>query len=313
MIAAEKKVRRMVEVARLYYEENMSQNQIAAKLGISRPLVSVILSEAKESGIVTITIRDAIITEEQVVEKLRRSFGISEVIIVRDAQNDGMTNMLIARAAFNSCFSRANEGKRTGIGWGTIMGLMTDYAETLESVKEERGAIFPLVGGINSVTRGFHVNELVRVFSLKTGRQPSFLYVPALHETAVELETLRRTEICSAIEEEWEYMEQALIAVTNFPSYPDLGVKSLYGNALTEKKAVGRMLAHYFDAYGRIISPVSDSTLQASIKQLRQTNVTAVCSNQVKPQAVIGALRTGIVDNLVLPYSLAETVSNISF
>lgn len=313
MIAAEKKVRRMVEVARLYYEEDMSQNQIAAKLGISRPLVSVILSEAKESGIVTITIRDAIITEEQVVEKLRRSFGISEVIIVRDAQNDGMTNMLIARAAFNSCFSRANEGKRTGIGWGTIMDLMTDYAETLESVKEERGAIFPLVGGINSVTRGFHVNELVRVFSLKTGRQPSFLYVPALHETAVELEMLRRTEICSAIEEEWEYMEQALIAVTNFPSYPDLGVKSLYGNALTEKKAVGRMLAHYFDAYGRIISPVSDSTLQASIKQLRQTNVTAVCSNQVKPQAVIGALRTGIVDNLVLPYSLAETVSNISF
>lgn len=313
MIAAEKKVRRMVEVARLYYEENMSQNQIAAKLGISRPLVSVILSEAKESGIVTITIRDAIITEEQVVEKLRRSFGISEVITVRDAQNDGMTNMLIARAAFNSCFSRANEGKRTGIGWGTIMGLMTDYAETLESVKEERGAIFPLVGGINSVTRGFHVNELVRVFSLKTGRQPSFLYVPALHETAVELEMLRRTETCSAIEEEWEYMEQALIAVTNFPSYPDLGVKSLYGNALTEKKAVGRMLAHYFDAYGRIISPLSDSTLQASIRQLRQTNVTAVCSNQVKPQCVIGALRTGVIDNLVLPYSLAETVSSISF
>ena len=313
MIAAEKKVRRMVEVARLYYEENMSQNQIAAKLGISRPLVSVILSEAKESGIVTITIRDAIITEEQVVEKLRRSFGISEVITVRDAQNDGMTNMLIARAAFNSCFSRANEGKRTGIGWGTIMDLMTDYAETLESVKEERGAIFPLVGGINSVTRGFHVNELVRVFSLKTGRQPSFLYVPALHATAVELELMRRTERCSATAEQSEYMEQALIAVTNFPSYPDLGVKSLYGNALTEKKAVGRMLAHYFDAYGRIISPVSDSTLQASIKQLRQTNVTAVCSNQVKPQAVIGALRTGIVDNLVLPYNLAETVSNISF
>ncbi|MBR2800663.1 MAG: hypothetical protein IKE04_07270, partial [Oscillospiraceae bacterium] len=110
-----------------------------------------------------------------------------------------------------------------------------------------------------------------------------------------------------------EYMEQALVSISNFPSYPDLGVKSLYGNALTEMKAVGRILAHYFDAYGRIISPVSDSTLQASIKQLRQTNVTAVCSNQVKPQAVIGALRTGIVDNLVLPYSLAETVSNISF
>lgn len=313
MISAEKKVKRMVDVARLYYEENLSQSQIAVKLGISRPLVSVILTEARESGIVTITIRDAIVSEEQVIEKLRKSFRISEVITVPDAANDGMVNAQIARVAFHSCFSRANDGKRLGIGWETIMGIMADYADTLENAAEGRGAIFPLVGGVNSVTRGFHVNELVRIFSLKTGRQPRFLYIPALHETAMELETLKNTEAYSEILEEWEYMEQALIAISNFPSYPDLGVKSLYGNALTEKKAVGRMLAHYFDAYGRIISPASDSTFQASIHHLRQTDVTAVCSNQVTPQCVVGALRTGIIDRLVLPFSLAEKVSTIIF
>ena len=173
--------------------------------------------------------------------------------------------------------------------------------------------LFPIVGRVNSVTRGYQTNELVRIFSLKTGRRPTFLYSPALYETTVEYEIMKQTDAYRSIVEEWDFMEQALVSVSNFPSYPDLGVKSLYGNALTEKKAVGRILAHYFDSYGRIISPLSESTFQASIQQLRQTNVTAVCSNQVRPQCVIGALRTGVINQLVLPYSLAEKVSRLGF
>ena len=46
----------MVNVARLYYEQNMTQNEIAKELGISRPLVSILLTEARACGIVTITI-----------------------------------------------------------------------------------------------------------------------------------------------------------------------------------------------------------------------------------------------------------------
>ena len=313
MIPADKKAQRMLEVAHLYYEENRSQQEIAKQLGISRPLVSVILNEARECGIVTITIKDISITEEQIIDKLKKSYGITSVIPVPNKGNDDLTNIQVAETAYNFFFSRANTGKRVGIGWGSIIGRMADYADTLETSEDTRGAIFPLAGGVNSVTRGYHLNELVRVFSLKTGRQASFLYTPALHDTPQELEMLKKTEACIAIEEEWEFMEQAMVTISNFPSYPDLGVRSIYGNALTEKKAVGRILAHYFDSYGRIISPAADSTLQASIKQLRQTDVTAMCSDQVKPQCVIGALRTGIIDHLVIPYNLAEKVSDITF
>lgn len=56
MIPPEKKIERMVNVARLYYEQNMTQNEIAKMLGISRPLVSILLTEAKACGIVTISI-----------------------------------------------------------------------------------------------------------------------------------------------------------------------------------------------------------------------------------------------------------------
>ena len=56
MIPPEKKIERMVNVARLYYEQNMTQNEIAKELGISRPLVSILLTEARACGVVTITI-----------------------------------------------------------------------------------------------------------------------------------------------------------------------------------------------------------------------------------------------------------------
>lgn len=56
MIPPEKKIERMVNVARLYYEQNMTQSEIAKELGISRPLVSILLTEARACGIVTITI-----------------------------------------------------------------------------------------------------------------------------------------------------------------------------------------------------------------------------------------------------------------
>ena len=47
-----------MDVARLYYEKDRTQNEIAGIYGISRPMVSKLLKEAKEEGIVKITILD---------------------------------------------------------------------------------------------------------------------------------------------------------------------------------------------------------------------------------------------------------------
>ena len=49
----------IVKVARMYYEQNMSQDQIARALLTSRSNVSRILSVAKKRGIVEIKINEA--------------------------------------------------------------------------------------------------------------------------------------------------------------------------------------------------------------------------------------------------------------
>ena len=49
-------VRLMVKVCDLYYNGNVSQQQIAAMLNLSRPTVSRLLVSAREKGIVQITV-----------------------------------------------------------------------------------------------------------------------------------------------------------------------------------------------------------------------------------------------------------------
>ena len=52
----DKKTERLVGVARLYYEQDRTQNEIAGRYGISRPMVSKLVKEARDRGIVSIRI-----------------------------------------------------------------------------------------------------------------------------------------------------------------------------------------------------------------------------------------------------------------
>lgn len=74
MIPSDKKIERMIQAARLYYEKDMTQNQIAKEMGISRPLVSILLSEAKACGIVTFQIHDVANTQQLIINQLVQKF-----------------------------------------------------------------------------------------------------------------------------------------------------------------------------------------------------------------------------------------------
>lgn len=309
MRSEEQKIERMITVARMYYEKDMNQSQIAKELGISRPLVSVLLTEAKACGIVKITINDIGVNREKMAKYLKERFSLNHVILVSDGNNDGKTNQAVAAEAFFYCFAARNANKNVGIGWGSMMGYMADLAETMDDEKRNKGCIFPLTGGISSVIRGYHTNEVVRIFALKTGKTAEFFYVPALFDTNAELEMVRKTEPYSIIRKKWDTMDQAVVSISNYPSYPDMGVKTIYGDRLTKEHAVGRLLAYYFDKDGRIIRPNEDCVSQVSTEQLKRAQVTAVCSNQVKEAAVVGALRLGLIDTLILPFSVAKKVT----
>lgn len=310
MIAADKKFERLIRVARMYYEQNMNQSAIARELGISRPLVSVLLSEARETGIVTITINQAENAQQLLAQRMETRFGISQVLILPDEESGDATNNAIAQAAFRYCFGGENPAKRVGVGWGSLLGRMTDYAESLEDGSARTGGFLcPLIGGIGASYRGYHTNEIVRILSAKAGLPAEYLYMPAFFDSESELKFAHGMETYQSLYEKWEKLDLAVVNISNFPSYPDLGVRYRFGNRLTKEGAVCRILAHYFCIDGGVIEANVDNVVQASTEQLKKAKTTfAVCSTLLRPQSVMGAMASGMIDALMLPQSLAEQI-----
>ena len=91
MIPADKRIERLTQVARMYYEQNMNQSEIAKAIGVSRPLVSVLLAEARECGIVTITINSV----ESARELLARGGAAEVLAAVRESRPEDDASCIV--------------------------------------------------------------------------------------------------------------------------------------------------------------------------------------------------------------------------
>lgn len=144
-------------------------------MGISRPLVSVLLTEARSCGIVTITINQVESPHQLTAGRLEKRFGLHRALVLPDENSPDSTDNALAAAAYELCFTGERRAANVGMGWGSMMGRMADHAETLPDAAEHRGRIFPLIGGIGASYRSYHNNEIARIISGKTGHSGSRL------------------------------------------------------------------------------------------------------------------------------------------
>ncbi len=239
--------------------------------------------------------------------ELEKRYALHKALVQPDGESPDSTDNALAAAAYELCFEGEKKAASVGIGWGSMMRRMADYAETLPNAEKHEGRIFPLIGGIGASYRSYHNNEIARIISGKTGRSADYLYFPAFFDSESELEYVKHMDAYQAMQQLWNRMELAVVSISNFPSYPDLGVEYRFDGETIRQRAVGRILAHYFDKGGTVIEPSVDHVMQASLEQLRRADkVVALCSARLRPKSVVGAVNLGVIDTLVLPLSLAD-------
>lgn len=64
----EQKINKLIQVAKKYYFDGLTQNQIANELNLSRPMISKYIAEARELGIVTISIKSPLDGDNLVID-----------------------------------------------------------------------------------------------------------------------------------------------------------------------------------------------------------------------------------------------------
>ena len=307
MKISQEKQKKLAYVARRYYLEDQRQSDIAKELGVSRPMVSRMLAEARELGVVEITVHDAGTRTATLLERLRLSTSIRGGVLVEDGADEDATNQLLSQGAVE--LLRQLEARRLGGGWGYLIGQLVTWLEKHPQPDSPVTDICPLVGNANIPARNYQSNENVRLMAQQLGAAPHFLYLPALPEGLEEKQLLCSTEVYRQIHQQWEQLDTALVNIGNYPSSPDFASLVRYGSLLQQYRACGRMLVYYFNEEGTVIQSDQDFAIQVPLDTLRQCpRIIGVCSANTGAKALLGALRSGVFTHLVARSELVKSL-----
>lgn len=102
-------IEKLIRVSQMYYDEGLNQSQIAGEVGYSRSSVSRMLTEARETGIVQITIGHPLQRLQSLEENLRNKYGLKTVRVAYSYDDS-----IASTASASMCGAAAGGKPQTG-------------------------------------------------------------------------------------------------------------------------------------------------------------------------------------------------------
>lgn len=300
----------LVKVARLYFEDRASQQEIAQRVGVSRSNVSRMLASARERGIVEVRINDPAGRELDLEAQLCEVFGLTGARVCSPGPASSALQQVGSLAA-TWLLSAVRDAETLGLSWGTTLQAVLDGLQEHDPMGGLE--VVPLVGGLSSVHSSATGQELVRRFAEALGAGYRYLHAPAL---------LRSAEAAAALRQESSIRESLAVARSVDVALVGIGNVS-YGSSaalladlelgeqeLAEFSAqgpVGDICARFFDGDGRpVTAAVEDRVIAITLDELRSIPLVAgVACGTTKANGTLGAVRGGLVDVLICDSSLA--------
>ena len=300
----------LVEVAHYYFEENLSQKEIADRLNVSRSLIALYIKKARDQGIVRIEIVDPKNNLEGIGALLQQKYGLQKVNVVPSAHN----SLTLTRRALGSAASRfieeiLRDGDIFGLGWGRTM---TEMANLMAPARPKRIEVIPLLGESGYTGSYTQLNQVVMQVARAYGGTPYFLLAPILLGTRSLRDALLQDAVSIQVVERWENLSVACVGIGSVP--PSDGQIVYIGeeniSKLIKVDTIGDICARYFDRQGHFINAEQDDRMIAvSLSQLQKArHVVAVAGGAEKANAVIGALRTHLISDLFIDETLAQVL-----
>ncbi len=304
----------MVKVAQMYYNDGMKQEEIAGHLSISRSLISLILTEAKEVGIVEINVRNPLTNNDDLSQKYKELFQLSDCVIIPTAVQDaGTLRRLIAQRAVEVFNSEAVSSNSIGIAWGRTCYQFVNSYKAEKELKDI--TIVSMIGGSNQTAEYFQVNEMARKLAEKMNGLAYFIHAPALTASIEEKELYMQSSSMQTIVEKWNDLDIVICGIGTLPGVNEserekyIGEYEIY-KQLQRDQAVGDICARYFNIKGEFIKDdYYDRVIGVPVEGLQKAKkIICIASGLEKTQAILGALHTKVIDTFICDEQTAKAV-----
>ena len=296
----------LLRAAWYYYKDELTQDEIARRLSMSRASVGRLLDRAKRVGLVSINLNTEYLDAFELSGELRTTFGLAEALVVPDHEREPSDrHALNARVGLGGAqfmSTHLRPGASLGVGWGeTVSRVITATSF---------GAVGPvhmvtLTGGVEGYlqtilsSKGEIATEAADLTSATVIPSPIMASTPALAAALREEPTIREVlaQACG--------VEYALVGVgtpTADATIVHLGYLTADDSrGLHDRGVVGDILGQFFDARGDVVDlPIHDRRIGIELADLKRIpKVVGVAGGTHKAEAILGALHGGFLDVLV--------------
>lgn len=304
----------LVQVARLYYEHNFSQNDIAKKVNLSRPYISKLLNEAKRQGIVKIEIKDPIMTESLLERKIREYFGLNRAIVVPKVEDINPLQQ-VGEATARYLDTIIKNGDVIGFSWGETVYECAKALQKREDLKDIIAV--QMCGGVSNVKRNVYVSEITKAFSAMLNSAGYILPFPTIVDNE-QVKSIINEE--HTMKEVLKYADKVNIAIVTMGKFGNQCALARAGylkpkeiEQLVARGAVGDVCTHIIDKDGKICDKRLDSrTVAVDYERIKQIDTRiGVAIGESKVESILGALKGGVINVFVTNEVTAEAMKDV--
>jgi len=302
----------------LYYIEELTQSQVAEKLGVSRSTVIRLLHKARESGLITISLGVSQETFE-LERDLEKRFGLKRVRIVPEVEDGDTQRRWLGQVAAVTLTEMAQKNTIMALSWGRTLRSMADSLYGQVSIPGMKAVA--LIGGLHNAARGTNPFEVAEIVGQHFSAPARALYAPVYVRNA---ETAAGLISDTGLNEALDMARRAALVVFSVGSLSEratmlqLGyINSTEKDFLEKKGAVGDIACRWIDEKGNPVElPPTIHPIGIDLNELRRIpDRLLVVGGMSKKQAILASLRGGyathlIIDEAVATALLAETIQD---
>ena len=307
----------LADVAEMYYLEEKNQAEIATSVGVTRSMISRMLTDARELGMVEIWINRPLHSDLELESALKERFGLLDATAVVTGRRSGPGLTRIVGMGGARLLKRyLAPGQTLALTWGTTVSAAVDAFEATESM---RVRVAQLTGAMGTRMMEYDGHELVARMAAKLGGDAYFLNAPYLCETADMAHSLLEAK---GVREAINLCKQADVLLLGIgTTLPEYSYHCLSGylsrhevEELRRAGAVGDVCGMHFDMQGRpVCQEFSDRVVAIRLPDLLAVRVRlGVAGGEGKADAILGALRGKYVNVLVIDSLAARKVLELA-
>lgn len=311
----EKELETLIKVARQYYVQSETMDSIAHGLGVSRSTVSRLLKEARDRGLVRVTIVDPDRPIDRLSREFKKHFGVrTHIVHVRPGASNVFRLEQVARTAAGLLSDEVRDGDVIGIAWGTTTSAIASHLLPRELTGV---TVTSLNGGANHQTTGLpYVGSILHRFATAFRGQEQLLALPAFFDDPATKEAMwreRSTHHILGVRANCRIAvfgvgalnskTQSHVYAANYLSPTDL-------RALTDQRVVGDVCTVMLREDGTFRDIEFNRRATGMTPDQLRTLPRRICvvSGRGKAAALLGALRARVATDLVIDEEAARAV-----